>query len=106
MVSLFITPDKLKYLYQEKKINSEYIIIDVRERSEFNKERLKYAINIEFDMIIKSPCLLNVYINKILILYCDSGTRSLYATREIRRKGFSACSLTGGYSNFKKLTNS
>jgi len=77
--------------YRDK---SDYIFIDVREKSDYEASHFKGAINMPFDEIEnKFPQLDS---DKIYVLYCDKGTVSLNVARDFERRGYHAKSVIGG----------
>jgi len=90
-----------------KKENKKYLInsllIDVREKNEYNAEHIKNAINLpqssfnnnKFHKIIKK--------NKNIIIYCQSGRRSLEVCETLKNiDGFNIFNLVGGINSWKE----
>ncbi len=69
--------------------DKETIILDVREDNEYKKGHLKNSINIPFDELeerfIKE---VTDNKNKIIIVYCQSGNRSMIAAEILSSLGF------------------
>ena len=91
MIIMVIGCDKnvdINKLMQE----NEYIIIDVRTKQEYNQEHLKGAINIPYDELDDT-----IDKNKILFVYCKSGTRSQIAFETLTNLGYEVYDL-GAFS--------
>lgn len=70
------------------------LIIDLRDREEFNAEHIMGAVNIPYEEFDKHLHQLRGYRN--IILYCERGNTSLLLARELDRKGFHVMTLYGG----------
>ena len=79
-----------------KKIMSEneYIIIDVRTQQEYISSHIVGAINIPYDQIHEN---IKLDSNKILFVYCMSGTRSKIAFDTLVKLGYKVYDL-GAFS--------
>ncbi len=70
------------------------VLIDVRERHEWEAGHARTAINAplsELDMYLEA-----LSVDRPIVCVCRSGKRSAEATARFRREGFSASSLDGG----------
>ena len=92
---------KKEITVQEK--NTEYIIVDVRTKEEYDEGHVEGAINIPYDEIDES---VNLDKNKIIMIYCKSGARSKIAYNTLKELGYDVQDL-GAYSsvNLPKVTN-
>ena len=82
--------------YRDK---NNYVIIDVREKSDYDTSHLKGAINIPFDEIEnKFP---RLDFTKTYILYRDKGTISLNIARDFEHRGYHAKSVIGGIAAYR-----
>ncbi len=81
--------DKLDKIISE----NNYIIVDVRTEEEYNISHLKDSINIPYDEIDKS---IKLDKNKIILVYCKSGTRSKIAYNNLTNLGYKVYDL-GSY---------
>ena len=70
--------------------NSEYLIIDVRSKEEYDEIHIKDAINIPYNEINKS---VDIDKNKILFVYCKSGNRSKIAYETLSKLGYTVYDL-------------
>src|SRR5579863_3204220 len=76
----------------------EFLLVDVREESEFGKDHLPGAIHlgkgiIERDVEARVPEL-----NTELVLYCGGGFRSALAADNLQKMGYTNCiSMDGGW---------
>lgn len=68
---------------------NEYIILDVREKNEYNSEHLVGAINISLDELENK----NLDKNKLIFVYCKSGTRSNIAYETLTNLGYNVYDL-------------
>ena len=79
--------DDATLLKAHKAVENGAVIIDVRTPKEFREKHVKNAINIELDELMRSVA--RVPKNKVLILYCQSGSRSNTAAQILSVKGWS-----------------
>lgn len=83
---------------KRQEARSDFILIDVREESEWNAGHVPGAIHlskgiIERDIEVKIPDK-----SKPLILYCGGGYRSILAAQNIQKMGYTnILSMTGGW---------
>lgn len=98
------TNDTEKFSYQQvssqeaKEIisqNTNYLIIDVRTREEYDQDHLNNALNIPYDEINE---LIDIDKDTILFVYCQSGTRSKIAAQNLSALGYEVYDL-GAYEN-------
>lgn len=78
------------YIYSDRTV-----VIDLREREEFEKSHIPGAWNLSFDELGKRIGELKRFGQ--IIFYCDKGTHSLMAAKRLARMGFKTCSVFGGY---------
>ena len=81
--------------------NSEYVIVDLRTRSEYEKGHIENAINIPYDY-------LNIGMRKLsrgnkYIFYCSHGNLSIMATRLFLKNGYKAINTVGGFDSYKRM---
>ena len=86
-----------------KKILSPNInLIDIRSATQFKLEHIPYAKNIS-----KNELMFNTskYLKKGIpyYFYCTKGIQSRSLVNYLRKQGYDAVSLVGGYENYKKL---
>jgi len=74
--------------------NKEHIIVDVRTKEEYEESHIKDAINIPYNEIGESKVLDK---NKMILVYCYSGSRSKIATDTLKSLGYQVYDL-GAYS--------
>lgn len=101
MEYLVVSPDKFDKLLNNKGEIGRYMIIDLRDKQEYEEYHVKDAVNIEYDTFME----LNDYgriidVNKNIILYCDRGGRSIYAAKKLAMYGYNVKSLAGGINNY------
>ena|SRR3989344_5695829 len=91
-----ITVQEVQSMFKKKE---DFIIVDVREKSEYDLGNIKQAINIPLSNISKFKFgdLEKVNKNKPIILHCRSGSRSKQALQVLKTKGYkNVKSLSGG----------
>ena len=64
---------------------NEYIIVDVRTKSEYDESHIKDAINIPHDDIDEN---ITIDKDKIIFVYCASGMRSNVAYKKLSSYGY------------------
>lgn len=75
----------------------DVLIIDLRSSEEYKVSHFDGAVNIpyeEFENYEKLPK------TKLLVLYCDRGSASLLAARELDKRGFRVKSVVGGFAAY------
>ena len=77
------TPKEAIVLVEEQKVDA---IIDVREKEEFGEGYLKGAHNIPLSTLESAPLPLEA--NATVLVYCNSGSRSISAARTLKERGF------------------
>jgi rhodanese-related sulfurtransferase len=94
------TPDAIKQRLDKKE---KFILVDVREESEFAKDHLPTAIHlgkgiIERDIEERVPDL-----NAPLVLYCGGGFRSALAADNLQKMGYTnVLSMDGGIREWRE----
>lgn len=73
------------------------LIVDVRPREEFRFSHIRHAVNIPYEegMVWQLPKY------KELVVYCERGSTSLIAARELSREGYRVVSVSGGISEYR-----
>lgn len=71
----------------------DVVIIDLREREMYQESHLKTAVNVPYDHL--EDCR-RFPKRKLLILYCERGSSSLFAARELMKMGYRVKSVVGG----------
>jgi len=82
-------PAKMLDLYIGRK---NHMIIDLREEDEFRKGHISGAYNLPYDRLDK------VVLRKdmVYIMYCERGSASMAAAKELSKKGYYVKSVVGG----------
>jgi len=83
------TNDIIKYIGK-----SNVLIIDLREREEYDAGHIPSAVNIPYGELEQRKSSLQR--NQLLIFYCDRGNISLLAARDLLKDGYNIKSLYGG----------
>lgn len=99
MLSFIISKDILKKMLKENR--DDLVIVDLREKQEYEEYHIDGAINYSYNLLMKSNYFEDIIIkDKKIILYCERGGRSIYATRKLRGMGYNVTSLQGGVENY------
>ena len=83
------TNDIIKYVGK-----ANVLIIDVREREEYDAGHIPTAVSIPYEELEKQKK--NLSRSNLLIFYCDRGNISLLAARDLMKDGYNIKSLYGG----------
>lgn len=75
------------------------LIIDLRDRYEFDEGHIPSAINIPYIELEHYKNTLSM--NNLLILYCERGNISLLAARDLMKYGYNIKSLYGGLRAYR-----
>ena len=91
-----ITGNEAKKLWQEGAI-----FIDIRDKEEYEQEKIQGAINIELNDI-DSITTKDIAKEKNIVVYCTSGVRSIVAGERLCELGYKRVyNLMGGVSSLK-----
>lgn len=88
-----ISAKELDHYYKDARA----LIIDLREPEEYAKNHFISAVNIPYQELGNH----NLPRDKILILYCERGSTSLFAARELMKKGYRTKSVVGGFRSYR-----
>ena len=77
------------------------IIIDIREKKEYEAEHLENAINIPYENEKVYEKMLSK--RRYYILYCDRGGSSMKIARYLGRMGYKVATVIGGYDSIEKF---
>lgn len=77
---------------------NDVLIIDLRSRDVFAKNHLKSAINVPYEELQTYRYFSR---KKTLILYCERGSSSLFAARELMKRGYRVKSVVGGIRSYQ-----
>lgn len=83
---------------------NKYIIVDVREKKAYDNYHIKGSINIEFEKFMKIKDY-SQYLTEDnpIVIYCETGGRSLYVAAKLNASGYDAYSLSGGLKMYEKM---
>ena len=94
----YITPtDFYKKYYKNKSKTDKYILIDVRQESEFKKYHIKGAKNIFWLDLLKDENLKKLQKNKKIFIICYVGHTSSQAMTLLKLLGYDVTSIKFGY---------
>lgn len=86
--------------YNNSNYNNKCILIDVRSPQEYRERHLEYSINIPFYNIKRNIQSIITDKQTCLILYCQSGNRSLRVINTLKKMGYNNLySIKGGLDN-------
>ena len=80
------------------KNNDRIIILDVRSEREYLEGHIRNAINIPFDRVLKEE--ININNDKIVLVYCSRGGRSMRVAKLLSYKGFRVVNVIGGLKEY------
>lgn len=81
--------------YKDIMATSEYVILDVRTKEEYDESHIKGSINIPYDEINEN---INIDKNKVVFVYCRSGNRSNIAYNKLKTLNYEVYDL-GAFSS-------
>lgn len=100
---LTISPDKAFKLMEINKSNPDFVILDVRTFTEFEEAHLSDAVNLDYFSENFREELAEKDRNKIYLIYCKSGRRSLNTVKIMDEMGFQKVyDLEGGIIKWQK----
>ncbi len=79
--------------------NPNVLIIDLRNRDEYNSGHIPGAVNIPYEEL--EDYMKRFQHNQLLIFYCDRGNISLLAARDLSKYGYNIKSLFGGLRAYR-----
>ena len=86
--------------------DSDYILIDVRTKDEFDLGHIDSAINLDFYSDTFQNDILSLPRNETIVLYCRTNNRSTKTANILKENGFKEISvLEGGITNWVKNGN-
>ncbi len=91
-----ISPAELEQYLDE---NRSMVLVDLRDRDSYRAEHVRGAINIPFEEL--DLHLRELPRDRLVVLYCYRGPRSMLAARALSRQGYTAADVCGGYANYR-----
>lgn len=88
-----ITPENLKSNV------SQYVVLDVRSKSQYDKEHIEGAMNIPLEELRER--LEELPRNRKIVVHCNKGTTGNAAQNILINNGFEVYNLSGGFKNYK-----
>lgn len=86
----------------EKKVKEkDILLIDLREKKEYDKEHIEGAISIPYDKMVTKFESMDK--QRKFILYCDRGNASLMLGMDMATKGYTVYTVLGGYLAYKRM---
>ncbi len=97
MYRYVITLGELKKLQEKEKV----WLVDVRDEESYRKGHIPGAVSIPYS---EEPAFLNQFQKiEMIVLCCDRGNLSTRAAMRMRRAGYPAYSLMGGYKGYRSF---
>ena len=98
---------ELDKIMNDKAEKEQYLVIDVREKHEYDAGHVRYAINISLNDIESRLSDIDDFKDKNIIVICRSGRRSRAAAEILQKNGFKKLFNADGVStySYKSLTN-
>lgn len=76
------------------------ILIDLRSKEDYRQGHIEQAVNIPYERWqVEKEAWRHRY--KTVIFYCERGNQSMYAAKEMNKRGYYAISIAGGYQGYK-----
>ena len=91
-----IKPDRARQMIAAGKVT----VVDVRSRDEYNNGHLKDAVLLPYTQISQYSAAMLPDKNADIIVHCQSGARSLFASRELANLGYNNVYDMGGISRW------
>lgn len=105
IVGIFVLPRLLRSFRQvspqkaKELLNNGAVLVDVREGSEFRSGHIRNAVNIPLNSLSKISS--KATKDKDIIVYCQSGSRSGVAARQLKNMGYSKVYDLGGIHRWR-----
>ena len=77
------------------------ILIDLRDEEDYQRDHIPGAENIPYEQWKLEMDSGKYQSDMTIIFYCDRGNQSMYAAREMNRRGYFAISIAGGYRSYE-----
>lgn len=77
---------------------NDVFIIDLRNNIEYRKKHIRGAVNIQYEHIKKNMNIIPK--DKIVMVYCSSGARSLQVARMLATEGYLVKNVIGGIKKY------
>lgn len=77
----------------------DYTLVDLRDYADYKRGHIPTAISIPYDNLVGNPSQLSM--TKKYILYCDRGSMSMLASKELCERGYSVLNVYGGIHAYR-----
>lgn len=74
------------------------LLIDLRNRWEYDAGHIKNAVNMPYDDLLAHVCLPK---NRLLVLYCDRGSLSMVQGKKLAVEGYRVVTVVGGMHAYR-----
>lgn len=96
--------EELEKIMNDAQLKEKYLVIDVRDISEYESGHVKTAINIDVNELEKRLVDIESYKNKEIVTICNSGNRSKKAAEILVDNGFTKVNNAQGVKEYKYST--
>lgn len=81
------------------------LLLDVRTEAEHSQGAIKGSLHIPLRDLVRHPEGLDKHRHREIVVYCQTGSRSLVAAAKLRKLGFNASNMKGGLAewNFSRM---
>ncbi len=85
---------------------SDVVLLDVRNADERARDHIKGSLHVPVGDLLRKIDTLEKHRNRLIVVYCQTGSRSLAAAATLRKHGFQVANLKGGMGewNFSART--
>lgn len=77
---------------------TDVVLVDVRSREDYAAAHFRSAVNMPWEEGVLAD---RLPIGKLAVCYCEHGSSSMMAARELVRQGYKAGSVIGGISEYR-----
>ena len=77
---------------------ADCLLIDLRDRGEYEAGHIKNAVSMPFDDLLAHVCLPK---NRLLVLYCDRGSLSMVQGKKLAAEGYRVVTVVGGMHAYR-----
>ena len=87
-------------LSEQLEARAPIVVLDVRTQAERNQSSIKNSLHIPVSDLGRRAEELKKYMDKQIVCYCASGSRSVTAALALKKKGFNTGNLKGGIGDW------
>lgn len=79
--------------------NRPIYLVDIRDRASYEQEHIRGAVNIPDEELMSR--LAQLPTDRLIVLYCYHGPRSMQASRVLSRRGYQVADVCGGIQAYR-----